>query len=296
MDESALPIHFFTIVLNGEPFIRHHIEEFKKLAFRWHWHIVEGVAELRHDTAWSVPGGGRIPNTHRHGRSADGTSEYLDQLVREHPQNVTIYRLPLDQFWDGKRAMVGAPLVNVREECILWEIDVDEIWTAAQFQQGRALFLRHPEKTAARYWCWYFVGPDLVIITRNCYANGRTEWLRTWRYRPGMGWAAHEPPMLVEPAGPGVWRDVAAINPFTQDQTEASGLVFQHYAYTLIEQLQFKEQYYGYRNAVAHWLRLQQALAQPLRLGDYLPWVTDQTLVSRVDGYVTPLLRLPAPP
>jgi len=57
---NELPIHFFTIVLNGEPFIRHHIDEFAKLPFSWHWHIIEGVAELKHDTAWSVALGGRI--------------------------------------------------------------------------------------------------------------------------------------------------------------------------------------------------------------------------------------------
>ena len=49
---TELPIHFFTIVLNGQPFIRYHIEVFKQLPFPWHWHIVEGVAELTHDTAW----------------------------------------------------------------------------------------------------------------------------------------------------------------------------------------------------------------------------------------------------
>jgi hypothetical protein len=294
-DQSSLPVHFFTIVLNGEPFIRHHVEEFKKLAFCWHWHVVEGVAALRHDTAWSIGNGGRIPNTHRRGRSADGTSEYLDELAREYPNNITLYRLPLDQCWDGKRAMVAAPLVNIREECLLWEIDADEIWTVVQFQRGRELFLRDPQKQAARYRCWFFVGPNLVITTRNCYANSHAEWLRTWRFRPGMTWAAHEPPILAEPMGQGVWRDVAAVNSFTQEQTEAAGLVFQHYAYALIEQLRFKEQYYGYRDAVSHWLRLQQAPIYPARLGNYLPWVTDHTLVDRAEGYLTPLLRLPSP-
>lgn len=50
----SLTIHFLTIVLNGEPFIRYHIEVFKQLPFKWHWHIVEGVAALKHDTAWSL--------------------------------------------------------------------------------------------------------------------------------------------------------------------------------------------------------------------------------------------------
>ena len=56
----ALPVHFFTIVLNGEPFIRYHLDVFNELPFRWHWHVVEGAASLVHDTAWSVAAGGRL--------------------------------------------------------------------------------------------------------------------------------------------------------------------------------------------------------------------------------------------
>src|SRR5215469_14806333 len=77
---DALPIHFFTIVLNGEPFIRYHEEVFRRLTMPWHWHVIEGVALLRHDTAWSLAGGGHIPaDFHDRGRSRDGTSAYLDE-------------------------------------------------------------------------------------------------------------------------------------------------------------------------------------------------------------------------
>ena len=77
----SLPVHLFTIVLNGQPFIRHHIEVFKQLPFKWHWHIIEGVADLKHDTAWSVKLGGRISEQlHRDGLSNDGTAEYIDEL------------------------------------------------------------------------------------------------------------------------------------------------------------------------------------------------------------------------
>ena len=58
---SKLPIHFFTIVLNGKPYIDYHIEVFKRLKVPWHWHIIEGVASLTHDTAWSLSQGGRVP-------------------------------------------------------------------------------------------------------------------------------------------------------------------------------------------------------------------------------------------
>jgi glycosyltransferase involved in cell wall biosynthesis/predicted O-methyltransferase YrrM len=293
---SELPIHFFTIVLNGQPFIRHHIEAFLKLPFDWHWHVIEGVAELKHDTAWSVASGGKVPAAfHRDGRSIDGTSAYLDELQSRYPDRVTVYRKPLGQFWEGKLEMVNQPIWALGDNCLLWEIDADEIWTAEQLVAGRKLFLDDPSKTAALYWCWYFVGPDLVISTRKCYANNpQMEWLRTWRYRPGMRWVAHEPPVLAEPLADGRWRAVAQVNPILHEQTEAAGLVFQHYAYATREQVQFKEDYYGYRGAVARWEALQGAGEFPVMLRDYFPWVRDETQVDRAEGYVARrLVELP---
>ena len=282
-DTNPLIVHFFTIVINGEPFIRYHIDIFKELPFKWHWHIVEGVADLKHDTAWSVTLGGSISDeVHRDGRSLDGTTEYLDELARLYPENISIYRKPEGIFWDGKREMVNEPLVyGIREECLLWQIDADELWTFEQICKTRQMFIEHPEKTAAFYWCWYFVGENLVISTRNCYANNpQYEWLRTWRFKPGMVWASHEPPRLAEPLPNGKWRDVASINPFHHQETEKQGLIFQHFAYVTPNQLRFKEQYYGYKNATYQWLNLQQKTQFPVLLRQYFDWVKDDTEVN----------------
>jgi len=290
----CLPIHFFTIVLNGEPFIRYHIEILKHLPFDWHWHIVEGVADLKHDTAWSLKLGGQIPeNLHRNGRSQDGTSEYLDELAQQYPDRVTIYRKPEGEFWDGKLEMVSAPLENIQEECLLWQVDVDELWTFEQICNARKLFISNPEKTAAFYWCWYFMGEELIVSTRNCYTqNPQQEWLRTWRFKPGYVWAAHEPPVLVEPLPDGNFRNVAAIAPFSHAETEAEELIFQHFAYVLPEQLQFKEQYYGYQNALVQWQNLQAQQQFPVQLRDYLAWVQDGTEIERARTCgVVPIIR-----
>ncbi|HEY9806521.1 MAG TPA: glycosyltransferase family 1 protein, partial [Candidatus Obscuribacterales bacterium] len=282
---DPLPVHFFTIVLNGEPFIRYHIEVLRQLPFQWHWHIVEGVADLKHDTAWSLQAGGKIPDhLHRDGRSCDGTSEYLDELAQQYPNQITIYRKPSGVFWDGKREMVSAPLAHISTECLLWQIDADELWTVEQLCRTRQLFIEHPEKTAAFYWCWYFVGPNLVVTSRNCYSqNPRQEWLRTWRYQPGAIWLSHEPPRLAQPAANGQWQEVARINPFSHQETEQQGLVFQHFAYVTPEQLRFKEQYYGYTQAESQWQKLQQQSQFPVYLRDYFAWVQDNTTVDRVE-------------
>lgn len=282
--DSDLPIHFFTIVLNGEPFIHYHIDIFKQLSFRWHWHIVEGVADLKHDTAWSLAHGGQVTDDiHRNGLSKDGTTEYLDELVQQYPEQVTLYRPPEGQFWDGKREMVNAPLENIQEVCLLWQVDVDELWSVDQICRARQLFIDHPEKTSAFYWCWYFVGEQLVISSRHCYAqNPKQEWLRTWRFQPGAIWAAHEPPRLIKPLADGQSLDIALINPFLHQETEQHGLLFQHFAYVTPDQLQFKEQYYGYEGAVARWLNLNQMTSNqyPIFLREYFPWVNDDTLVE----------------
>lgn len=288
-----LPIHFFTIVLNGEPFIQYHIDVFNQLNFKWHWHIIEGVADLKHDTSWSLKLGGKLTDQfHKQGRSKDGTSEYLDKVAQQYPDNITIYRKPEGIFWDGKKEMVNAPLPNIQEECLLWQIDVDELWTVEQIHTARQTFVNHPEKTAAFYWCWYFVGENLLISTRNCYTqNPQQDWLRTWRFKPGMVWAAHEPPILVETLPDGQQQNVAAVNPFLHHETEQKGLVFQHFAYIMPEQLQFKEEYYGYQNALAQWQNLQSATQFPVFLREYFAWVQDQTQVNTATAYgITPIV------
>jgi len=281
--EDELPVHFFTIVLNGEPFIRHHIEEFAKLPFDWHWHVIEGVAELAHDTAWSVQNGGRItPELHRGGVSNDGTSQYLDRLQAKFPERISIYRKQGGAFWDGKLEMVSAPLENIGEECLLWQVDADELWSAEQIGTARDLFLREPEKTAAFYYCNFYVGPELVISTRDTYGNHSSyEWLRTWRYLPGDRWASHEPPRLCRQEPGGSWQDLAALKPLLHHETEGMGLVFEHMAYVSEQQLRFKEIYYGYADAVAGWRHLQEVRSFPVRLGEYFPWVNDGALVRR---------------
>jgi len=279
-------INFFTIVYNGMPFIDRHLKVFETLQSAWHWHLVEGVAALCHDTAWSKMSGGKIPSDAiMNTLSNDGTSEYLDEIKQKHPNQITIYRKTSGQLWDGKIEMVRAPIANIQEECLLWQIDVDELWTANQIQTMVREFERNPDKTAAWYWCNFYVGPEAVVSTRNCYSqNPSQEWLRTWNFKPGDRWMAHEPPTLVRILEDGSDADLGKINSFLHNETEKLGAVFDHLAYVEESQVAFKEQYYGYAGAIDGWRALQDeaSVGKPILLSKYFPWVKDSTYVQPI--------------
>ena len=65
-------LYFLTIVLDGMPWIGHHLAQFEQLSKPWHWVIAEGRADGILDTAWCKRLAGRLSN--------DGTTEYLDDL------------------------------------------------------------------------------------------------------------------------------------------------------------------------------------------------------------------------
>lgn len=102
-----LPLHIFTIVLDGMPFLPIQFSTFNRLDFPWTWHVVEGAAANVRDTGWCQPQDPRL--------SQDGSKEFLDSISR-HPR-VKIYRSP---WWpQGKTEMVNAAVAAIKEPCLL---------------------------------------------------------------------------------------------------------------------------------------------------------------------------------
>ena len=208
-----------------------------------------GVARPRHGV--ERRGGRSYRSCDARGRPQHRRDDRLSGRDRERGSGTSI---PLSQ---ARRCVLGreegdgvSPLPNIREACLLWQVDADELWTAEQIVSIQELFRDDPERTAAYYWCDYVPAPGAVVATRYNYAaNPAVEWLRTWRYRPGDRWEAHEPPTLVRPEAGGVF-EVAKKHPFLHDETERAGVVFQHFAYATEAQVRFKESYYGYSGAV----------------------------------------------
>lgn len=254
-------ISIFTICKNGMPFIRHHIEEFKKLDEPWEWFIAEGSCNNKRDTSWCAP--------QEPGLSGDGTTEYLQRLSVKY-DNVHVYR---NRLWPCKTSMVNTLTSAMHHDGVLIQIDVDEFWTAEQLAKISFLFRANPKHGAARFDCRYYVGPDLVSTKPGTYGNRKGEWLRAWRFRVGDTFKSHEPPILNGPE-PRVMENA---------QTRACGLVFDHLSWVSRNQVAFKEKFYKYDGAVAGWDRLQAQTALPCKLKPFFHWADRDAVVEKIE-------------
>ena len=309
-----MKILFSTIALDAQPFISLIYAELRKLPkeIEWEWAVMEGTALPMHCTKWCAQQEPRL--------SRDGTTQYLESLMAFDRR----VKCAANVAWDGKIAMVNAPLLGVqrgsflsdkkpladndmeawclgqnrpptnremmsgqfqttiKDEFLLWQIDSDEIWTAEQIVDCFLMFEDNPKKNAAFFWCRYFVGPDKVITTRNCFGNDpRADWRRVWKIKPGMLFKTHEPPVIYK----------LKLNHFTQDETAAKGLVFDHFAYATRAQVEFKEKYYAgqrnpnakhYRGLLARWEKFQTETVWPRSLNQMFPWAGQDCMVNRI--------------
>jgi len=254
-------ILIFTICRNGMPFIKHHIEEFKKLDEPWEWYIAEGASNNKRDTAWCA--------TPEPGLSGDGTTEYLQKLSVAN-DNVFVYR---NRLWPCKTSMVNTLTSAMHNDGVLIQVDVDEFWTAEQLAKISFLFRANPTYTAARFDCRYYVGKNLASVKRGTYGNNPGEWVRAWRFKVGDTFKSHEPPVMHGPQ-PRI---------IDNETTRKCGLVFDHLSWVFPDQVKKKEKFYKYEGAYAGWERLQSNDKFPAPLNRFLPWVDKGAVVDRIN-------------
>jgi hypothetical protein len=257
-----MKLHILTLVLDGAPWIYHHLPIFNSLPMQWHWTIIEGAASPVKDTSWCKPIPPRL--------SMDGTHEYLKSLSN-HPRITHIY----EKIWDGKTYMCNTALALMQGKGILLQMDSDEIWSRDQIVRLCEM-MDNTGSDHATFDCQYFVGPNITVDrSPGTWTNSPDMWLRAWRFEPGMYFSSHEPPIL----------EGDFSQHLTRKQTMDAGLVFQHYAYATEKQVAFKEQYYGYEKAVIGWKRLQVNTKWPAKLRDYFSWIKDETQANKIYEY-----------
>ena len=248
-------LNVFTICLDSAPWIYHHLPVFNRLRIPWCWVIVEGVARNTGSTKWCQRLEPRL--------SQDGSHEYLNSIA-DHPCVTVISRT---EWEGGKDQMTNRCLDEFKEPGILLQVDSDELWTADQLETIVKAFEANRQMMFAFFFCRYFLGQNIIVTSENSYGNRHGEWLRAWRYQPGMRFTSHEPPNLTG-------AEVRWMSGFSREQTRQMGLVFDHPSYATEAQVRFKMEFYGYRDAVDQWKKLQANTdwpCQDVRL--FLPWV-----------------------
>lgn len=249
-------INFFTIILNGLPWIQQVYSAISRSELDWRWTIVHGVADPVGDTDWCQQ---------IEAPADDGTLPYLRTIAANSLGRITL--ICADR-WPGKTAMCNAALETFTEPGFLMQMDADEVWTPAQLRMIPAVFERNPQAHGAMFLCRYWVGPNRFVCTPGAFGNHTAyEWIRAWRFVPGMRFERHEPPILL-----------GAKQYASHTATAQLGLVFDHYAYATRAQMEFKHSYYsGADYDCESWDKLQ-AMRGPVDLCGVLPWVRSSVI------------------
>lgn len=263
-----MKLGIFTIVFNGMPFIQHQLPIFQQLPFDWCWSIAEGAAQNGADTAWCKP--------QAHGHSYDGTLEYI-QEIEDGKQTCVIS----DPDWPHKTEMCNCALARLQDCDVLLQVDVDEFYTPEQIVKIVECFVSEPQLRVIRMPCRYFVGPDIVCEGEGCWSNKAAEWIRAWRFRKGCEFITHEPPSL-----DCQWEGRI----MTKKQSRERGLVFDHYGYATLKQVEYKERFYGYTGLVNQWKALQAHQNFPVQLNQFFSFVDPIVTVRRLDHSAVPVI------
>ncbi len=256
-------LHIFTIVLDGMPFLPAQFAAYNRLPdfVDWRWVVCEGAAMNLHCTKWCQPQEPRLSN--------DGTTQFLNE-IKGHPR-VTVHQRPM---WFGKVEMVNTALREFTKPGVVLEADADELWQPEVLADLVSYFRNLPHVGQARFFCRYFVGPNIVITSQHSYGNRPTEWARCWRWTDKLKALSHEPPIM-----DGLSRGECV----PRETTLAEGFRFDHYAYAFEKTVAAKEKFYGYRDAVAHWRKLQANRTWPVpELRAFLPWVDPGVTADRL--------------
>jgi hypothetical protein len=241
------------------PYIKWHLPVFRKLKCPWRWIIVEGPAMNNGSTKWC--------QSQPLGWSTDGTNEYFTAINDEkHVQHWA------REAWDSKDEMANFALSTIDYPCVVMQIDADEIHTPENIDKIVELFTNDPQLGAIRMPCRFFVGPRLVCIGQDCWSSRWFEWDRAWRFAPGIEFLSHEPPRLNYYLG----------RIMEREEAKTHRLSFDHYAYALRKQVEYKEKFYGYKGLTNQWKALQAQTHFPEPLQRFFPFVDDKVMVDRL--------------
>lgn len=241
----------FSIILNGVHHLTHNNYYQFILDNFDYWIVCEGASNNNGSTMWCKK---MNESFHENGRSIDGTHEFLYNIINE--KNF-IY-IPSNGMWSSKDEMVNKCIEKVKgiaNNCILFQIDIDEQWTKEGIDMAESALTNTNVKYLQLY-CNHYVGEGLVAIGKDWGANLFTR-VFNWT---GEDFLRHEPPILNTP------NDTAII---------LNGYRFEHYSYYFEKDVVFKDNWYTNHEGVhKNWLKInsnKDSLKFPLHISELFP-------------------------
>lgn len=237
-----------TILYNGLHHLQHNgFAQFMVDNFDY-WAVVDGLSHNGGSTAWC----NRLDMPPC---STDGSVEFMRDLAMTH-SNVLHY--VAKKPFRSKDEQVNMCIDLLRKQIKrgwLWQVDVDEQWTAEQLDDAEQRLFFSPMREAA-FRFYHFVGKGIYADGK--WGNDHVSRLFKWR---GQKFISHEPSRM-DSAGRVLLID---------------DIRFNHYSYYFETDVIHKDKYYkGYEGIHPNWLKLQTMTEFPQPLSVLMPVTSKQ--------------------
>lgn len=258
-DRPRAKIAFFTLVLNGSPWLKLNIENIYPYASQIF--IIEGATKADGEKHYFD---GKAEGYYTSdGHSIDETLEEIEHLKGIDKEGKIIV-MTKKGAWNGKTEMCNSFMHLVQAD-YLWQLDVDEFYKQEDIQKIVAYLSEHPEVTCVQFYAKYFIGSfDTISIGE--FGNAHFEWNRIFKVNKYCRWLRHEPPKLVDRR---VGKPMDEIRLLDRKKTMAMGIYMYHYSYVTSKDILFKEQFFGTSDLVDYLARVKKEIdrsAYPIKL------------------------------
>jgi hypothetical protein len=249
-------ITFGIIVLNGEPFTRYCIRQIYPFAHQIV--VVEGACERARAVA--------TPDGH----STDATLDVLREFQRTEDPDHKLEVVTREGFWSEKDEQSQAFAERATGD-YLWQVDIDEFYTADALRAVIAMLRADPAITAVSFPMRTFWGaPD--VLCDSLYLRSHdpalqwnpSEIHRIFRWAPGYRYATHRPPTVLDTQGRDVRRQGRWIGAPAMRQR---GVWMLHYSLLFPKQVREKCAYYSAMDWAASKCASEWAETCYLRIG-----------------------------
>jgi hypothetical protein len=216
--EPMPKVTFGIIVLNGEPFTRYCLRALYPFAHE----II--VVEGGHEDTRAVA----TPDGH----SVDETLDVLRRLCAEEDPEGKVTLVTRDGFWPKRDELGNVRTIQSRAYAeratgdYLWQVDIDEFYTADDIRRVLEMLALDPDITAVSFAQRTFWGSTDIEADGWYLKIGHDEYDRLFKWAPGYRYVTHEPPTVHDADG----RDLRTLKWIPARATAAQSIRLYHYS------------------------------------------------------------------